>query len=281
MEWVGSDMEGEHVEMQKLVSSPGNDGEEAKGSNQPQLRRELNVFHLVGLVVGGIIGSGIFISPREVVKDVQSYGMALVIWVLAGLIAMAGALCYSELGTLIKKANGEAAYIKQAYSFNSKNPNHIMLGELLSFLFVWTMSVFVRPAGAAIVLLTFGEYITKAAQPYCDLSNNSIRVLALAALGECIHVYVYCVKVLRHSDFPVQVFCKTSKCRFVKCSVKLQVHTRYMRSCIRNTSAYYLFRSNSIGELLQCKVECYTDYRFWFCQVASSSSDYNSWTISF
>lgn len=189
MEWGGSDIEGEQVEMQKLVSSPGSNEERTEESNKPQLKRELTLFHLIGLVVGGIIGSGIFISPREVVNDVQSYGMALVIWILAGLIAMAGGLCYSELGTLIKQANGEVAYIKQAYSFNSNKPNHIMLGELLSFLFVWTTSVFVRPAGAAIVLLTFGEYITKAAQPYCDLSNSSIRMLALAALGECMCIY--------------------------------------------------------------------------------------------
>lgn len=184
MEWEGSDMEVEHVEMQKLVSSPDNQRIGTEESSKPQLKRELTLFHMVGMVVGGIIGSGIFISPREVVKDVQSYGMALVIWILAGLFAMAGGLCYSELGTLIKKSNGEVAYIKQAYSFNSKKPHHVMIGELLSFLFVWTSSLFVRPAGVAVILLTFGEYVTKAAQPYCDLSNNSIRLLALSALGE-------------------------------------------------------------------------------------------------
>lgn len=191
VEWEGSDMEGEHVEMQKLVSSPrsisGINGERIEESNKPQLKRELTLFHLVGLVVGGIIGSGIFISPRQVVKDVQSYGMALTIWTLAGLFAMAGGLCYSELGTLIKKSSGEVAYIRQAYSFNSKKPSHIMLGELLSFMFMWTTSLFVRPAGVAVVLLTFGEYITKASQPYCDLSNNSIKILALGALGKVIN----------------------------------------------------------------------------------------------
>ena len=187
MEWEGSDPEVEHVEMQKLVSSLGCQEKQAERSVRPQLRKELTLFHLVGLVVGGIIGSGIFISPREVVKDVQSYGMALMVWILAGLIAMAGGLCYSELGTLIKKSDGEFAYIKQAYSFNSKKPSYIMLGELLSFLFVWTTSLFVRPAGVAVVLLTFGEYIAKAAQPYCDISNNSIKVLALAALGKILY----------------------------------------------------------------------------------------------
>lgn len=209
MEWEGSDMEVEHVELQKLVSSPGsNPGSVSNGerteesSSKSQLKRELTLFHLVGLVIGGIIGSGIFISPREVIKDVQSYGMALVIWVLAGLIAMAGGLCYSELGTLIKKSSGEVAYIKQAYSFNSNKPNYIVLGELLSFLFVWTTSLFVRPAGVAIVLLTFGEYITKAAQPYCDISNNSNRVLALAALG---NLYIFTIHHGVHIQAPLLV----------------------------------------------------------------------------
>ena len=176
-----SDMDGEQVEMKELV--PAEDEESSK-TDQPQLKRELNLFYLVGMVVGGIIGSGIFISPKEVLSNVQSYGMAILVWVIAGVLGMGGGLCYSELGTLIKKSGGEFSYLKTAYSFTNKKKYHQVIGELLAFLFVWTTSLLGRPGSSAVILLTFGEYVTRAANPHCDeISTTTIRLLAISALG--------------------------------------------------------------------------------------------------
>jgi len=160
----------------------------ADGGDQPQFKKELNLLHMVGMVVGGIIGSGIFISPREVVVDVQSYGMALLVWFFAGLLAMGGGLCYSELGTMIKKSGGEFAFLKTAYSFSNRTSRHRVIGELVSFLFAWTNSLFGKPAASAIVLLTLGEYTIKAFQWYGEVSTTSTRLLAIFTLGKKVSV---------------------------------------------------------------------------------------------
>jgi len=175
-----SDVDGEQLEMEELV--PNED--DSSKTDQLQLKRELNLLHMVGMVIGSIIGSGIFISPKEVLSDVQSYGMAILVWVIAGVLSMGGGLCYSELGTLIKKSGGEFSYIKTAYSFNNKKKYHQVIGELLAFLFVWTTSLLGRPGSSAVILLTFGEYVTRAVHPHCDeVSTTTARLLAVSALG--------------------------------------------------------------------------------------------------
>jgi len=164
-------------------------------TDQIQFKKELNLSHMVGMVVGGIIGSGIFISPREVVVDVQSYGMALLVWFFAGILAMGGGLCYSELSTMIKKSGGEFAFLKASYSFDNKTPQHRVLGELISFLFAWTNSLFGKPAASAIVLLTLGEYTIKAFQWYGEVSAIPTRLLAIFTLGKSFKYFKYFVSL--------------------------------------------------------------------------------------
>jgi len=177
-------MDGEQVEMQELVPAINGEHRENLKADQPQLKRELNLFYMVGMVVGSIIGSGIFISPKEVLRDVQSYGMAILVWVIAGVLGMGGGLCYAELGTLIKESGGEFSYLKTAFSFSNKKKYHQVIGELLAFLFVWTTSLLGRPGSSAVILLTFGEYVTRAINPHCDeISTTTVRLLAISALG--------------------------------------------------------------------------------------------------
>lgn len=75
----------------------GTDGDK-ESSQGVRLKKELSLLNGVAIIVGVIVGSGIFVSPSIAIKYAGSKGMALIVWVLSGLLSMVGALCYAELG---------------------------------------------------------------------------------------------------------------------------------------------------------------------------------------
>jgi APA family basic amino acid/polyamine antiporter len=98
------------------------------------------------VVVGGIIGAGIFINPYIVAQRLDSPGLVLAAWVAGGLIAMAGALTFAELGVVSPKAGGHYAYIREAFH------------PLLGFLYGWALLFMIETGAIAAVSLTFAEY---------------------------------------------------------------------------------------------------------------------------
>src|SRR5215469_18800442 len=100
-------------------------------------RRDLTLTHATSLVVGIIIGTGIFLKSATVAQAVGTPGLVLAAWVAAGLVAMLGALCFAELGALLPQAGGEYVYLRAAY------------GELAGFLFACNAFVLNGAAVAA------------------------------------------------------------------------------------------------------------------------------------
>src|SRR5689334_16546090 len=105
----------------------------------PDLLRELNVWHSTAIVVGTIIGSGIFLVPAEMMQAVGSARMVYLAWIVGGLLSFFGALTYAELGALRPWAGGEYVYIRDAY------------GPLPGFLYAWTWFLIAKPASIASV----------------------------------------------------------------------------------------------------------------------------------
>ncbi len=105
-----------------------------------ELPRVLNVSHATSIVVGIIIGSGIFLVPREMMAAVGSSTMVYAVWIVGGLLSMAGAMTYAEIAAGRPHYGGEYAFLKDAY------------GDLTGFLYMWTWISIAKPASLATIV---------------------------------------------------------------------------------------------------------------------------------
>ena len=108
-------------------------------SKAPTLLRELGVSQASAIVVGTIIGSGIFLVPAEMMQAVGSAQLVYLAWIVGGVLSMAGAITYAELGAMKPQAGGEYVYIRDAY------------GPLPGFLYAWTWFAVAKPASVATI----------------------------------------------------------------------------------------------------------------------------------
>ncbi|KAI9596045.1 amino acid permease-domain-containing protein [Syncephalis fuscata] len=138
----------------------------------------LNLMHGLGLIVGVIIGSGIFAAPGLVLQRAGSVAGAAIVWTLCGFIAMLGAACYAELGCALPTSGGEAVYLERAF------------GELAGFLYEWTALVIMKPGGNAIILVVFADYFCRAVigTTPADWVEKTVSV-ALLVLVTAIHCW--------------------------------------------------------------------------------------------
>jgi len=174
----------------------GSDGKDGKGSyakvdtakveemeeeGAVGLKPTLGLVQGCTIIVGSIIGSGIFIAPGGVLKETGSVNMSLMIWIASGLFSMVGAYCYAELGLLIRKPGGDYTYILDS------------LGPFIGFIRLWAECLIVRPCTITIVALTFSKYAVKLLFPECDPPDSSVRMLAACCI--CILTFVNCWEV--------------------------------------------------------------------------------------
>ena len=132
------------------------------------LARRLGVFDATMLVMGGIIGAGIFISPYVVARHVHTSSLILGVWIAGGAIALIGAFVYAELAALRPEAGGVYAYLRDAFH------------PIVAFLYGWTLLLVVQAGGMAAVAVTFGLYLRDLTS--IALEPRTLAVIALAAL---------------------------------------------------------------------------------------------------
>ncbi|XP_050510425.1 Y+L amino acid transporter 2-like [Diabrotica virgifera virgifera] len=161
-----------------MTSTEENPDDDSSGI---KMKKELSLMDGVAIIVGVIIGSGIFVSPKGVLKVSGSIGLAIIVWILSGALSMIGALCYTELGTMIPKSGGDYAYIKEAF------------GSLPSFLYLWVALFVLVPVGNAITAITFAQYIVQPLWGTCPAPYEAVRLIAAATI--CILTAINCYNV--------------------------------------------------------------------------------------
>jgi hypothetical protein len=126
-------------------------GQTTLGGGSLEKHKTLTYMNGLSLIVGLIIGSGIFSSPSQVNANAGSPGASLLVWAIAGVLAWTGAASYAELGGAIPLNGGAQIYLSKIF------------GEVFGFLFTWSAVMVLKPGSTAIISIIMGEYLVRAA----------------------------------------------------------------------------------------------------------------------
>jgi len=140
------------------------------------LARKLGLFDSTMIVMGGIIGSGIFVNPYVVARQVHTDALILGAWMLGGVTALAGAFIYAELAVLRPNIGGQYAYLREAYH------------PAVSFLYGWALLFVMQTGGMAAVAVTFARYFREIVHTGGPDSLIAVLVLGLLTVVNCLGV---------------------------------------------------------------------------------------------
>jgi basic amino acid/polyamine antiporter, APA family len=143
---------------------------------RPTLAARLGLFDATMLVMGGIVGSGIFINPYVVAGLVHTPALILGAWLAGGAIALAGAFIYAELADRMPKVGGQYAYIREAYH------------PLLGFLYGWSCLLVIHAGGSAAVAVTFAKYCSMFSHGAVPEKSIAVAVVLAFTVVNCLGV---------------------------------------------------------------------------------------------
>ncbi len=143
---------------------------------RPTLAARLGLFDATMLVMGGIVGSGIFINPYVVAGLVHTPALILGAWLAGGAIALAGAFIYAELADRLPKVGGQYAYIREAYH------------PLLGFLYGWICLLVIHAGGSAAVAVTFAKYFHVFSRSAIPEKLIAVAVVLVFTVVNCLGV---------------------------------------------------------------------------------------------
>ncbi len=145
---------------------------DATGARGPSLLRALGPGMAMAVVVGNVIGSGIYVKPGGIARDAGDFRVILAAWVIGGLICLMGSLCLAELGAMLPKAGGIYVYLREAY------------GRPVAFLFGWTDFLFNKPASIGALTVVFVGMVAKVGHTpldaWTEVAAESIVIAVLA-----------------------------------------------------------------------------------------------------
>jgi len=139
-------------------------GKSALDKSQPSLPRVLGLWDIIGIVVGGVIGSGIFLVPKDIAAGVRSPLLIFGVWIVGGILSFFGAISFSEMGAAYPQAGGIYVYLREAY------------GSLIAFLFGWTLFLVIDSGAIATLAVAFSsEYLPH----FFPLSKLGTKLIAV------------------------------------------------------------------------------------------------------
>lgn len=144
-------------------------------SNEKSLKKNIGLFNAITIVVGMIIGSGIFFKPSVVLQNSGSPANAVLAWIVGGIVAIASGLTVAEIAVAIPKTGGMFVYLKELY------------GEKIGFLYGWVQSIIYVPGALAALVIVFSTEITN----FIDLNKTEQTILAI-----CIIIFLTVMNIL-------------------------------------------------------------------------------------
>jgi len=144
--------------------------------SKPTLARRLGLFDATMLVMGGIVGSGIFINPYVVAQQVHTPALILGAWIFGGVIGIGGAFIWAELAATLPEVGGQYAYLREAYH------------PAVAFLYGWVLLLVIQTGGMAAVSITFARY-------FIELTGLQISDWIIATAALAILTLVNCLGV--------------------------------------------------------------------------------------
>jgi basic amino acid/polyamine antiporter, APA family len=154
----------------------GSPATQSEAKNSQPLARRLGLFAATMLVMGGVVGSGIFISPYIVAQRVHTPALVLGAWLLGGLISLLGGLIWAELADRMPRVGGQYAYLREVYH------------PLIAFLYGWVLLLVIQTGGMAAVTVTFGKYFLELAGIHASEKLVGVLTLSLLTLINCLGV---------------------------------------------------------------------------------------------
>src|SRR5712692_6735604 len=151
-----------------------------QNSETGELVQGLGLLDATTIVMGSMIGSGIFIVAAEMARELGSPGLLLLTWVLSGLMTVSAAVTYGELAAMMPRAGGQYVYLREAF------------GPLLGFLYGWTLFLVIQTGTIAAVAVAFGKFLgifvpaVSAQNLFVDLGSMTVRgrVIALTVSSQ-------------------------------------------------------------------------------------------------
>ena len=156
-----------------MIDSPKADDASA---GKLSLARQLGLFDATMLVMGGIVGSGIFINPYVVAQQVHTPALILAAWIFGGVVGVGGAFIWAELAATLPEVGGQYAYLREAYH------------PAVAFLYGWVLLLVIQTGGMAAVSITFARY-------FVDLSGLRTRDWVIAAAALAVLTLINCFGV--------------------------------------------------------------------------------------